>query len=180
MKIKNFSFILIILIISAAFTSCRQNSDVNDLNISAKNGFHVAYSFENDTWTFPKVGDGIDKTIILEGTVPDAEAEYSVNLYMDYWPQMLPIEKLSLDFTTLSPDKNSSQSTSVFLNFFDTTKVVDLSVENGKQLKRVEQTVYTAKHFQTTGLYQFILYSHHPKISLPGIKTLHLVVEKNN
>lgn len=175
----NFSQILsIFFILSMIIVGChRDNLTDKEIQISPKNGFATTYAFENGVWTFPKVDDGIDKELHLTGMFPDQQDFYKLMVIVDFYADVQS-KSLPLVITTISPDGNSMQSTSVLVEFNDEETVTDLGDENDRKLQRATKIIYPSKQFPDEGTYRFTVYSKYSKISLEGVKSLTIVAQK--
>lgn len=180
--------ILPILFLTICFTtnSCKNDPTEQakkELQVKPSEGFCTTHEFPNATWTFDKKnlpnGDiELDKSLIMKGTFPNPEDYYDLTLIVDYY-ESVPIKRLPLDFTTITPDGKSRQSRSVEVVFnTDSAKVIEEA--NAKKLKRFVQVIYPQKNYPEKGEFTFEIYSKYTKISLDGIKAISIKALKNN
>lgn len=185
---NKFYLFTISLLICLAFVSCKKEKDPvteakKELVVEKDEGFCATHDFPNNTWTFPKKelknGDiTIDKTLSIKGILPDCSKRYDLFLIIDFLPN-IETNTLPIDFTTITPKGTSKQSCSLKVDFNDKERVKDINLPDGSACKRYSYAIYNQKKFTENGEYTFDLYSKYSKLSLYGIKSIHIKLVEN-
>lgn len=175
---KKYPFLSIIFCISILFSACRHEpTPQSELKVKPKEGICLTQEFENNIWRFPLVDDAPDKTIVFKASVPDPDALYKVSLLVDYFTD-IATDNLHLSITTITPDGNSSWNSNIALLFHEDKDAKEIGNENGKKINRITKELYNSRKMDETGEYTFEIYSSYTKMSLYGIKSISLKVEK--
>lgn len=187
---KRLYAIAMILLAGIILFSCKKEKDASvmakeELIVSEEEGFCATQTFENNTWTFGKKvlpnGDiMLDKSLRIKGNLPDCTKRYDLTLIVDFYPE-IECETLPLDITTITPDGNSKQSTSLKVDFNDKELVKEIEqTESERAYKRYSKVLYPQKKFTASGDYTFDIYSKYTKVSLSGIKSISIKLIENN
>lgn len=175
---KKYSLISIVFCISLLFSACHHESTPqSELKVKPKDGVCLTKEFENNIWRFPLVGDVPDKTIVFKASVPDPDALYKVSLFVDYFTD-IATDNLHLSITTITPDGHSSWNSNIALLFHDDKDAKEIGNVNGKKINRITKELYNSRKMDESGEYTFEVYSSYTKMSLYGIKSISLKVEK--
>lgn len=186
---NRFHLIAILLVCGLTFAGCHKQKDPvtlakKELTVEKDEGFCASHDFPNNTWTFPKKelknGDiMIDKHIKIKGLIPDHQKTYDLSVIVDFLPE-IDSQVIPIELATISPDGKSKQTCTMKIDFSENKLVKDVTLPDGTNCKRYSKTIYSQKKFPASGEYTFDIYSKHSKLTLYGIKSIHLKLVEND
>lgn len=177
---RNSFAILLVLSVIFLFSACHndKNPSQEGISIKASEGICLTHTFENNEWRFPVHEGIVDKTITFQGELPDPNANYKATIFVDFLPN-IAIRDLHLTVTTTAPDGNTSWSKKVTIPFHVAEQSTTIHTDDGTSFQRFEKELYSDRTMSAQGAYSFEIYSSYAKLSLQGIKSISIKLEKD-